>query len=603
MLIYFWEFIFRKWYDLQKKDSENQSESASERSVEDQSSECGIGVKRHSERSLARIGLLEEAKLHFEASEGVQNAGVLLALPVLLSEGLLNIGEKIYKILNKGFFGLQSILLTLAFMSLLRIKTPEQLTAHSPGELGIILGLDRAPEVKTLRRKIEELGDRGKARESADRFARRQADENPDTLGFLYIDGHVRPYNGRKYKIPKTHVARRRLCMPATTDFQVNDANTEPIFFITAEANDSMLSMLENKILPEIRELAGKNRRVTLIFDREAWSPKSFEEWFKKGFDVLTYRKGNYDPWPEECFYEVETDICGETVKYKPGQRSEKINEKFRMREVRRLCDNGHQTSVMTTRQDIDDIIIAFRMFSRWTQEIFFRYMRIEYNIDHRCTYDVEPADPNRLVPNPAKKDKKKKLQKLKREHEKYIKEYGEATLKNDEDKKSEMPEFKMVNAETRQRISDLENKCKELVEIVKTLPARVRIKEIMNEKEIVKLETERKILTDTIKIIAYRAETSLFNLLTPPVLARSDDEGRAFLKKVFQTAADIIPDEENECLIIQFHTMANQRSNTALKTLCVIINQEKCIYPGTNLRLIFKAPELHSKLRPCQES
>ncbi len=498
---------------------------------------------------------------------------------------------------------MQSILFTLAFMSLLRIKTPEQLTAHSPGEFGIILGLDRAPEVKTLRKKIEELGDSGKAREFADRFARRWADENPGTLGFLYIDGHVRPYNGRKYKIPKTHVARRRLCMPATTDFWVNDANSEPIFFITAEANDSMLSMLKNKILPEVRELAGKDRRVTLIFDREAWSPKSFEEWCKKGFDVLTYRKGNYDPWPEECFYEVETDICGKTVKYKLGQRSENINEKFRMREVRRLCDNGHQTSVMTTRQDIDDIIIASRMFSRWTQENYFRYMRIEYNIDHRCTYDVESADMNRLVPNPAKKDKKKALEKLKREHEINIKEYGEAILKNDEDKQSEMREFKIVNAEKRQRISELEDKCKELVEIIKTLTERVPIREIMNEKEIVKFETERKILTDTIKMIAYRAETSLFNLLIPPVFARSDDEGRAFLKKVFQTPADIIPDEKNECLIIQFHTMANQRSNNALKTLCEIINQEECIYPKTNLRLIFKAPELHSKLRPCQES
>ena len=80
---------------------------------------------------------------------------------------------------------------------------------------------------------------------------------NPEALGFLYVDGHVRPYNGRTHKLPKTHVARRRLSMPATTDVWVNDANTEPLFFVTAEANDSLLSMLEKQILPEVRKLVG----------------------------------------------------------------------------------------------------------------------------------------------------------------------------------------------------------------------------------------------------------------------------------------------------------------------------------------------------------
>jgi len=595
--------------DLKKKDSENKVKSTSERSVEDQSSECGIGVKRHGDRGFARNGLLVEAKPQFEAAEGVENAGVLIALPVLISLGLLDIGKEIYKKLSDGFFGLQSILLILAFMALLRIKTPEQLTGNSPGELGIIIGLDRAPEVRTLRRKIRELGNQGKAREFADLFARRWAGENPDALGFLYIDGHVRVYNSRKYKLPKTFVTKRNLCMPATTDFWINDANTEPLFFITAEANNGMLSMLENEILPEIKKLAGKDSRVTLIFDREGWSPKTFEKWYEMGFDVLTYRKGNSEPWPEICFYEKETKISGKTVKYNLGQRSVKMidNKKkqkkdFWMREVRRLCDSGHQTSVMTTRQDLDDITIALRMFSRWTQENFFRYMRIEFNIDHLCTYEVELADPNRLVPNPKLKDKKKELAKLKRELNKNLKEYGETVLKSNEVERAEKRKLEKKNMVKKERINELENKCQKLNETIKKMREKVPLKETMDEKDIVRLEKERKILTDTIKMAAYRAETYLFNLLVPQLLARSEDEGRAFLKNVFQTTADIIPDDENEFLIIQFHTMPNQRSNKALKCLCELINQEECIYPGTNLRLLFIPPELHPKLRPCQE-
>ncbi|MCP4259275.1 MAG: hypothetical protein GY774_17460, partial [Planctomycetes bacterium] len=193
-------------------------------------------------------GKLVEATPDFCASEGVGHAGVLLALPVLARVGLLQAGKKAYGALHKGFYGLQSFLLTLSFMALLRIKTPEQLKRCHTGELGIVLGLDRAPEVKTLRRKLKEMGLRNKAGEFLSFLAKRWADHDKDVIGFAYVDGHVRPYNGRKYKLPKTHVARRRLCMPATTDFWINDAKSEPLFFVTAEANASLLSMLEKEV-------------------------------------------------------------------------------------------------------------------------------------------------------------------------------------------------------------------------------------------------------------------------------------------------------------------------------------------------------------------
>ncbi len=117
--------------------------------------------------------------------------------------------------------------------------------------------------------------------------------------------------------------------MPETTDFWINDANCEPLFFVTAQANDSLLSMLEKEVIPELKRLAGKGNRVTLVFDREGWRPKSFEKWLKTDIDVITYRKGKYDPWPEDCFIEVESHVRGKAVKYLLGERSIKINKNF----------------------------------------------------------------------------------------------------------------------------------------------------------------------------------------------------------------------------------------------------------------------------------
>jgi len=575
---------------LKRVDYANDLKGPSERSKQDQCGEGGIGVKRNCERTQAMLGMLYEAPPRFVPVEGVRNAGVLLALPVLLSQGLLEVGKDVYGSLKNGFFGLQSVLLILGFMALLRIKTPEQLKGHAPGELGIVLGLDRAPEVKTLRRKLKEMGEHGQAMAFSASLAQRWASEKPSSLGFLYVDGHVRPYNGRKHKLPKTHVARRRLCMPATTDFWVNDANSEPLFFVTAEANDSLLSMLDNKIFPEVRRIVGEYRRVTVCFDREGWSPKSFEKWSSEGFDVLTYRKGKYDPWPLECFFEVEGEVCGKTVKYKLGQRSVQLRKNFWMREVRRLCEDGHQTSVMSTRQNIPVEEIAHRMFFRWTQENFFRYMRHEYAIDHLCAYNIEQADIDRLVPNPARKEKKKELERIKRELEKYKTEYGQAALENSESQRRTMRGFKIANSEQGQKIREIEKKCQKTEAAMNALPKKVPLKKIVKEEEIVKLELERKILTDAIKMASYRAETSLFNLIQP-FFIRHEDEGRTFLKTLFQLSGDILPDEENRRLVIRFHTMANQRSNNVLKAVCEITNQEGCTYPGTNLALTFEAP------------
>ena len=387
----------------------------SARSAADASCEGGIGVKRTEERLLARTGAV------FEAAEAVSGAGVLLALPALLGEGLVEASETVYGRLKNGFFDLRSVLLTLAFMALLRIRSAEQLKGHAPGELGLALGLDRAPEMKTLRRKLREIGARGLARQLAEALARRWMSASPGLVGMLYIDGHVRPYHGRKHRFPKAFVPRRRLCLPATTDVWVHDAAAQPWLFVTAAANDGLLSMLDKEILPDVRAQVGAGRRVTLVFDREGWSPETFQRWFKAGFDVLTYRKGRYAPWPEAAFDAFEDPAQAGASKpavYRLAAGEARFGKggSFRMREVRRLCANGHQTSVLTTRRDLPIAEVASRMFARWRQENFFRYMRHEFALHHLCCRAVEPDDPVRLVPNPLRRQLKKDRERLERQ-------------------------------------------------------------------------------------------------------------------------------------------------------------------------------------------
>ncbi len=103
------------------------------------------------------------------------------------------------------------------------------------------------------------------------------------------MDGHVRVYHG-KHTLPKAFTPQRRLAVPATTDYWVNDQRGDSLFVVTAEANAGLAKMLP-VVLKQIRKLVGQ-RRVTVVFDRGGYSPKLFFELIQQGFDVLTYRKG-----------------------------------------------------------------------------------------------------------------------------------------------------------------------------------------------------------------------------------------------------------------------------------------------------------------------
>jgi len=559
-----------------------------DRSDVDQSCLGGIGVKRTTERALAACGKLTEAVPKFQATESVQGAGVLLAIPALLEQGLIDVGEEIYGTLRDGFFGLRSILLTFAFMALLRIKTPEQLTEHAPGELGLLLGLDRAPEVKTLRRKLAEIGARGQAHEFGDMLAQRWAEAESSEVGLLYIDGHVRPYHGRKHRLPKLHVQQRNRPMPGTKDFYVNDQRADPLLFVTAEATEGLLETLDTKLLPDIRELVGADRRITIAFDREGWSPKLFAKWRDLGIDVLTYRKGKQTKWRNRFFKLVKGEVAGADVSYMLAERRVTIAGGVRVREIRRLTESGHQTAIITTNESLSLIEVAHRMFSRWKQENFFRYMRQEFAIDHLCTYDVEAADPDRMVPCPVRRGMKKELA-VKRTT---CAKLNEKFQLMESDEQLRVGRKNLYDFQVRALIAEQKAAISRLEVRVANQAKEVPLSTLLEPDEIVKLERERKRFVDHIKLLAFRAESTLVRIVAP-MYARHEDEARKLLKSIFAATADITPDENQGTLTVRFHGLANPRATRALVDLCEAVSDREVTYPGTSLRLRFEGPNV----------
>ena len=261
------------------------------------------------DRQLAYLGLLDDAAPLFREGTSVPGVGVLLALPCLVESGLFRISRKLYGEIGPAFYGLRTTLLTLLLMALLRIKRPEHLKERDPAAFGRLLGLDRAPEVKTLRRRLTRLAARHCAEQLGAELARLRVDQRGHLMGFLYVDGHVRAYHGQRAILSKAYVARRHLAMPASTDYWINDCSGEPLLVITGEVNAALTRALP-RLLREVRALVGK-RRVTIVFDRGGWSPKLFGTMIKDGFDLLTYRKGRCRRINERRFIRRCAELTG----------------------------------------------------------------------------------------------------------------------------------------------------------------------------------------------------------------------------------------------------------------------------------------------------
>jgi hypothetical protein len=543
---------------------------------------------RHFDRLLACMGVLDDAHPLFQSGQRLPHAGVLLAVPALVQSGVLSIAREVYGSIGPAFYGLRSTLLVLLFMALLRIQRPEGLKEQVPAELGKLVGLDRSPEVKTLRHKLERLASLRRAERFGQELARLRIETRGETLGFLYVDGHVRVYHG-KHHLPKAHVTRMRISLPATSDYWINDQVGDPLFMVTAKANAGLIQVLPD-LLAQTRKLMG-DRPITIVFDRGGWSPSLFSKLEADGFHILTYRKGESTAIPEWKFKLHKAKFDGREVEYLLNDQGLvfKAGKEGRifLRQVTRLQD-GHQTQVLTTRVDLPAIEVAHRMFQRWRQENFFKYMRQEYMLDALVDYGVEPDDPARSVPNPERRRLDKEIAAVRQELAKLQRDYGVAAMDHQESKRPTLRGFKIANDKLGMQIRAARAKLDALVARKATLPARIAVGEAVKE-PIVKLATERKHLTDMVKMVAYQVESDLLSLISPHY-ARSDDEGRTLVQNLLASAADL--DVTPEELRVKVAPLSSPHRTRVLAALCKELNLARTTFPGSRLKLRFSVSE-----------
>jgi hypothetical protein len=369
---------------------------------------------------------------------------------------------------------------------------------------------------------------------------------------------------------------------------------------VTGEVNEKMQQMILEKILPELLENVAIKipdeqlqadpdlPRFTLVFDREAYSPQFFAKlWREHRVAVISYRKKVTDKWAEKNFTEQEVMVDSNKVTMELAEKNITLND-VEFREVRKKNESSHQTSIITTNKKIQTIIIAAKMFARWTQENFFKYLRQEYDLDRIVYYVVNNIDGDFKVVNPLHRKLTNKLKKIRekmaRKKAKLYELIDENIITETDNTEKKFKQQSIVKEELQQ----LELQQQELIEERKKYPYKISIKEMAEKDRYNKLDFESKLFQNIIKMICYRAETS-FSILLAANYRKKTTEMRALTKSLIASKANIIPDYENKTLTVELYSLANPRDNKAAMEICKTLNDSETKFPGTDLQLIYK--------------
>ena len=409
----------------------------------------------------------------------------------------------------------------------------------------------------------------------------------------------MRVYHGADARLPRRYVSRQRLCLRGTTDYWINDALGRPFFVVSKAVTEGLAATLLDEILPELlgsvpgqptpEQLAADPllHRFIVVFDREGSHHGLLARLWEQRVGVITYRKNVTETWPEDEFAEVEV-ACpgGGSLAMRLATRESEITARnaapVPILEVRRLTDSGHQTAIITTARTLASPAVAGRMFSRWCQENYFAYMMEHYDIDGLVEYGSEEIPGATRIVNPAWRELDKQIARLNTRLRAQQAKLGAAAPPDPDDGRKVAEHASLLET-----IQTLQTERDALKVRRRATPRKIAIEELPETERPRQLLPLAKTLTDTVKMIAYRAETALVGLLRKHLA--NEAEARALIRELFVSSADLQPDDALGTLTIRIHRMASPAHDRAIALLLADLTATEFRHPETGHRFIYQ--------------
>ena len=510
--------------------------------------------------------------------------GAALYYPALQALGLLEAAASCFRLAGAERFGVRAVALTLFFLSLFSKTTVEAAKHLRRWEFGPLVGAGRAPVVKTLRRKLGALVQQGAGSRFGELLARRWVEQGVVATAYLYVDGHMKAYTGKR-KLAECWNPQRRMPLPGLLTYFVNDQQGRPLLFVTKEANASLAQAMP-KVVVAIREVVGE-RPFTVIFDRGGYDGKLFAWLQQEGITFITYQRGE-PQLPSAQFRRRECRFEGRRVRMKIAEDQVRVGGSGPWRRIVVRTRDGHQTPILTTLTALSAAKIACLMFARWRQENFFKYSREHQGLDQLLGYAWAEADGEQLVPNPKRKQVERELKVKRQELARRRAELGQALL--DEPAWGRTAHgLKIAQRGAVGQLRAQEEQIEALLDRRAELPVRIPLAQA-GRREVLRLE--HKAIIDRIKITAYNAEEWLLDLLVRHY--PNPHDVRALLRSFAELSGEIRATAQGVVVTLDSPDLPLHRR--ALHGLCADLNRLGSTYPGTELPVIYEVAVHHSE-------
>ena len=423
----------------------------------------------------------------------------------------------------------------LLFGFFLRYRSVDSLRMLVRDDFGALLGIGRAPEIRTIRRKLREIGTESAGFEGAAMvrsLARSVLASAAAPQGVYFFDDHFKPYHGA-LPLAKGWDAKRRIGAPGIEDVYVHDMKGRAILFVPLAAPTS-LSQAMPQALAELRK-AGAETPKLAVFDRGGWSRALFRSLASPGegsprIDFLTYlvARRKHRELPIEAFGAVEIEAGGRRRTYELAESALTMRGFERPLRLIVLLDRrkGRQIPILTSDETTPAAELVHLLRARWRQENSFKYLVGELGIDALVSRDMDILTDDREVENPERAALREELAEAEDELEEIERGLGRALATNDEARRPTVRGLKIANADLNHARRRALERIAALEDDIARLPAKVRRADLDPDAKLARPKPRRRVFVNALKTLAHNSEKWLADPMglvpTAPTRSRS---------------------------------------------------------------------------------
>ena len=443
-------------------------------------------------------------------------------------------------------------------------------------QVGPLAGLDRLPELRTLRPRLGELAQAcDPLRLQADLAAAMIAAETP-LLNLYFVDDHFVPYEGAK-PVGKGYNTKRRHAQKGLADTVVTDYHGRAVCFVSGPP--SGLTKTLPAALTELRKLTGE-AKIMLGFDRGGAYAAVFSYCRDAGVDWITYRRGKLAATTAAPRRYWRIDTAGRAEHVTLAEEMVTINDYGPARQLTLYEHDQPVLQVLTSDLDAPAAALLAWLRCRWRIENVFKYLTAHHGIDWLCHYGADITADTALIDNPARTQARNTVKR------------AQTTLAAAQCAFTDLLHGDLLATATNAAIPAAEKKIDKARraltrarDTLTTIPAKIPANQHDPNAKRAILRTQRRSLQMVLRLLAFNAEAWLAGRLN--TYLADNDEYRATLRHLLHLGGHIT--YTTKTITVTLDTPPTPKITRALRLLLDELNTTPPRIPGDHRPITYK--------------